>query len=63
MKSVKVVRKETYRKMRDIFERQKHINGFDNAVGFFEIMEDVIEQILMEAENGDNEDTEIHEHS
>lgn len=63
MKSVKVVRKEVYRKMRDIFERQKHTNGTNNAVMFFEIMEDVIEQILMEVESGHAEDTEIHEHS
>ena len=57
MKSVKVVRKEVYRKMRDIFERQKHTNGIDNAVRFFEIMVDVIEQILLEVENGNAEDT------
>lgn len=63
MKSVKVVRKETYRKMRDIFERQKHTNGFENAVSFFELLEDVIEQILMEVESGHAENTEIHEHS
>lgn len=63
MKSVKVVRKEVYRKMRDIFERQKHTNGLDNAVRFFELLEDVIVQILLEVENGNDEDTEIHEHS